>query len=97
MTINATKTKIHAVGEQQSNNQPFIMLQNQPLEEVQSFLYLGSEFGQCINAEQEVSVRLEKVGKVYQIWRKKSVLQPSPQHCHQSTRFSDPGVVCAPL
>ena len=71
MTISATKTKILAVGEPQSSNQPSITLQNQPLEEVESFTYLGSEIGQSINVEREVSVRLEKAGKVYQIWRKK--------------------------
>ena len=51
MTISATKTKILAVGEQQSSNQPSIMLQSQPLEEVESFPYLGSEIGQSINVE----------------------------------------------
>ena len=70
MTISATKSKILTVGEQQSSNQPSIMLQGQPLEEV-VLLYLGSEIGQSINVEREVSVRLEKAGKVYQIWRKK--------------------------
>ena len=71
MTISATKTKILAVGEQQSSNQPSILLQSQPLEEVESFTYLRSEIDQSINVEREVSVRLEKAGKVYQIWRKK--------------------------
>ena len=51
MTISATKTKILAVGVPQSSNQPSIMLQNQPLEEVESFTYLGSEIGQSINVE----------------------------------------------
>ena len=51
MTTSANKTKIHAVGEQQSSNQPSIMLQSQPLEEVESFPYLGSEIGQSINVE----------------------------------------------
>ena len=71
MTISATKSKILTVGEQQSSNQPSILLQGQPLEEVESFFYLGSEIGQSINVEREVSLRLEKAGKVYQIWRKK--------------------------
>ena len=47
------------------------MLQIQPLEEVKTFPYLGSEIGQSISVEREVSVRLEKASKVYQIWRKK--------------------------
>ena len=67
----ATKSKILTVGEQKSSNQPFIMLQSQPLKEVESFPYLGSEIGQSISLEQEVSARLEKAGKVYQMWRKK--------------------------
>ena len=71
MTISATKSKILTVGEQQSNNQLPIMLQSQPLEEVQAFPYLGSEIGQSISVEREVSARLEKACKVYQIWGKK--------------------------
>ena len=69
-TISATKTKILEVGEQQSSNQPSIMLHSQSLEEVASFPYLSSKIGQSINVEREVSMRLEKAGKVYQIWRK---------------------------
>ena len=94
MTISATKTKILAVGEPQSSNQPSIMLQNQPLEEVESFTYLGSEIGQSINVEPEVSVRLEKEGKSYQIWK---YFAAGPSALHQSSHLSDPGVVCAPL
>ena len=71
MTISATKSKILAVGEQQSSNQLSIMLQSQPLEEVKSFPYHGSEIGQSISVEREMSVRPEKGSKVYQIWRKK--------------------------
>ena len=71
MTISATKTKTLIVGEQQTSSQPPIMLQGQPLEEVESFSYLGSEIGQSSKAEKEVSVRLEKAGKVHQIWRRK--------------------------
>ena len=44
-------------GEKQINSQPPIMLQNQPLEEVESFFYLGSEIGQSRKAVKEVSVR----------------------------------------
>ena len=71
MTISATKTKTLTVGEQQTNSQPPIMLQSQPLEEVESFSYLGSEISQSNKAEKEVAVRLEKAGKVFQIWRRK--------------------------
>ena len=51
----ATKSKILTVGEQKSSNQPFIMLQSQPLKEVESFPYLGGEIGQSISVEREVS------------------------------------------
>ena len=71
MSISATKTKTLTVGEQQTNSQPPIMLQSQPLEEVESFSYLGSEISQSNKAEKEVAVRLEKAGKVFQIWRRK--------------------------
>ena len=71
MSISATKSKILTVGEQKSSNQPSIILQSQTLEEVESFPYLGSEIGQSISVELEVSARLEKAGKVYQMWRKK--------------------------
>ena len=71
MTISATKTKTLTVGEQQTNSQPPIMLQSQPLEEVESLSYLGSEIGQSNKAEKEVAVRLEKAGKVFQIRRRR--------------------------
>ena len=71
MSISINKTKVLTVGEQQANNQPSIMLQSQPLEEVKSFPYLGNEIGQSSKVDREVSVRLEKAGKMYQIWRRK--------------------------
>ena len=71
MATSATKTKTLTVGEQQTNSQPPIMLQSQPLEEVESFSYLGSEISQSNKAEKEVAVILEKPGKVFQIWRRK--------------------------
>ena len=51
-----------------SSNQPSIIRQSQPLEEVESFPY---EIGQSISVERQVSARLEKAGKVYQTWKKK--------------------------
>jgi len=53
MSININKTKVLTVGEQQPNNQPSIMLQSQPLEEVKSFPYLGSEIGQSSKVDRE--------------------------------------------
>ena len=40
---------------------------------MESFSYLGSEIGQSNKAEKEVVVRLEKAGKVFQIWRRKAL------------------------
>ena len=57
------------------------MLQSQPLEEVESFPYLGSEIGQSISVEREVSARLEKADSVPYL-EKESVSQSSPQYCH---------------
>jgi len=41
------------------------------LEEVQSFPYLGSEVDQSGKVQKEIEVRLEKAGRVYQMWRRK--------------------------
>ena len=62
------KTKTLSMGEQQTNSQPPIMLHSQPLEEVESFSYPGNEIGHSSKAAKEVSVTLEKTGKVHQIW-----------------------------
>ena len=48
-----------------------ITLQGQTLEEVQSFPYLGSEVDQSEKVQKEIAVRLEKAGRVYQMWRRK--------------------------
>ena len=75
MQISLGKTKILTVVEQgkdqQVRDQPSITLQGQALEEVESFSYLGSEVAQSAKEEKGVAVRLEKAGKVYQMWRKK--------------------------
>ena len=75
MQISASKTKILTVEEQgkdrQVRDKPSIILQGQALEEVESFSHLGSEVGQSAKVEKEVAVRLEKAGKVYQMWRRK--------------------------
>ena len=64
MCINISKTKILQVktgGCQPGNEQP-IILQGQTLEEVQSFLYLGSEVDQSSKVHKEITLRLEKAG-----------------------------------
>ena len=75
MHISVSKTKILAVEEQskdqQGRDQTTITLQGQALEEVESSSYLGIEVGQSAKIEKEVAVRLEKAGKVYQMWRRK--------------------------
>ena len=75
MHSSVSKTKILAVEEQskdpQARDQTTITLQGQALEEVESFSYLGSEVGQSAKVEKEVGVRLEKAGKMYQMWRRK--------------------------
>ena len=75
MQISLGKTKILTVVEQgkdqQVRNQLSITLQGQALEEVVSFSYLGSEVAQSTKEEKGVAVRLEKAGKVYQMWRRK--------------------------
>ena len=75
MHISMSKTNILAVEEQskdqQARDQITITLHGQALQEVESFSYLGSEVGQGAKVEKEMAVRLEKAGKVYQMWRKK--------------------------
>ena len=58
MCISVDKTKILAVEEQETEH-PFIILQDQVIEEVESFPYLGSEIGQSTVVEEEVAVRVE--------------------------------------
>ena len=73
MCISIGKTKILQVktgGRQPDNEQP-IILQDQPLEEVQSFPYLGSEVDQSGKVHKEIAVRLQKASRVYQMWRRK--------------------------
>ena len=60
MHISVEKTKILAVGEPYDPEHPSIMLQDQALEEVESFPYLGSEVGQSAKVEKEVTVRVNK-------------------------------------
>ena len=71
MRISVEKTKILAVGEQYDPEHPSIMLQDQALEEVESFPYLGSGVGQSAKVEEEVTVRVNKASTVYQILRRK--------------------------
>ena len=47
------------------------MLQDQVIEKVESFPYLGSEIGQSTGVEKEVTVRVKKASTVYQMLRRK--------------------------
>ena len=58
-------------GEHQPSSEQPITVQGQTLEEVQSFPYLGSEVDQSGKVQKEIAVRLEKAGRVYQMWRRK--------------------------
>ncbi len=69
MPISRGKTKHLAVAEPQPGEQPPITLKGQALEEVESFSYLGSEVQKNGKMEKEVTVRLQKAGTIYQIWR----------------------------
>ena len=69
LRISVGKTKILAVGEQYDPEHSPIMLQDQALEEVESFPYLGSEVGQSAKVEKEVMVKVNKAGTMYQMLR----------------------------
>ena len=59
MCISVDKTKILAVGKQETEH-PSIVLQDQVVEEVESFPYLGSEIGQSTVVKKELAVRVKK-------------------------------------
>ena len=60
MRISVEKTKILAVERQVSAELLSIMLQDQSLEEVESFPYLGSEVGQLARGEKVGTVKSEQ-------------------------------------
>ena len=68
--ISVDKTKILAVGEQETEHL-LIILRDQVLEEVESFPYLSSEIGQSTVVEKEVAMRVKKASTVYQMLRRK--------------------------
>ena len=60
MCISVEKTKILAVEQQDSAELLSILLQDQSLEEVESFPYFGSEVGQSARVEKKVKVKSEQ-------------------------------------
>ena len=71
-------------------DQPSITLQGQALQEVESFSYQGNEVSQNVEIEKEIEkeavVRIEKAGKVYQMWEGKSsgaIISARPPKCNQ--------------
>ena len=60
ISISKTKTLQVKTGERQPGNEQLIILQGQPLEEVQSFPYLRSEVDQSGKVHKEIAVRLKK-------------------------------------
>ena len=92
MSISGGKTKLLAVREQQPGEQPPITLKGQALEEVESFPYLGSEVQKDGKMEKEVTVRLQKAGTLYQMWRQK-VFRSHIQG-HQATCLPDTSNAC---
>ena len=69
MAISAEKLKVLAVGCEEGN--AAIRLNNQGMEEVESFTYLVSSIDKSGKASTEVVMRIEKGGRAYQMWRKK--------------------------
>ena len=49
-----------------------ICLNDQTLEEVESFTYLGSSIDKSGKASTEMDIQIEKGSRVYQMWRKKA-------------------------
>ena len=69
MAISVEKSKVLTVG--CADVCTAIQLNNQSLEEVESFTYLGSSIDKSGKASTEVDTRIEKGGRAYQMWRKK--------------------------
>ena len=69
MAISVEKSKVLTVG--CTDVCTAIQLNNQNLEEVESFTYLGSSIDKAGKASTEVDTRIEKGGRAYQMWRKK--------------------------
>ena len=69
MAISVEKSKVLAVGGKEVTAP--ICLNDQFLEEVESFTYLGSSIDKSGKASAEVDIRIEKGGRAYQMWRKK--------------------------
>ena len=71
MTINMGKTKVLTAGDYLEADQAPITLQNRTLEDVKSFLHLGSEFEQTGKVEKKVTTKIQNAGRVYQMWGRK--------------------------
>ena len=69
MAISVEKSKVLTVG--CADVCTAIQLNNQSLEEVESFTYLGSSIDKSGKASTEVDTRIEKEGRAYQMWCKK--------------------------
>ena len=69
MAISVEKSKVLTVG--CADVCTAIQLNNQSLEEVESFIYLGSSIDKSGKASTEVDTRIEKGDRAYQMWRKK--------------------------
>lgn len=76
LTINAQKTKTMHSGRTTQQHQP-ILLQQQPIEEVEQFTYLGSILTPDGGAELDVEVRINKAraafGILSPVWRSKEI------------------------
>ena len=48
-----------------------VCVHDETLDEVDSFAYLGSNIDKTGKASSEVGIRIEKAGKVYQMWQRK--------------------------
>ena len=69
MAISVERSKALAVGGEDVN--AAIRLNNQSLEEVESFTYLGSSIERSGKASTEGVTRIKKGGRAYQMWQNK--------------------------
>ena len=65
MAISVENSKVLVVGSEEGN--AAMCLNNQTLEEVESFTYLGSIIDKSGKASAEVDIRIEKAGRAYQM------------------------------
>lgn len=72
LSINWAKTKIQSLTDSMPMPQPLRIITHEPVEAVQSFIYLGAKITSSSNSDQEITRRIQisrsSFGRLYPIW-----------------------------